>query len=79
MQDIEKLKPAKEQCIGDLTDALPSFRQQLDDIDTRLAAYIDDALSSHASHANLYNPLPGDTARGQVRGIHYSSILNLEA
>ena len=57
MQDIEKLKQAKEQCIGDLTDALPSFRQQLDDIDTRLAAYIDDALSSHASHANLYELL----------------------
>ena len=57
MQDIEKLKQAKEQCIGDLNEALARFRQQLDDIDTRLAAYIEDALSSHASHANLYELL----------------------
>ena len=57
MQDIEKLKQAKEQCIGDLNQALPLVRRHLDAIDTRLAAYIDDALSNHASHANLYELL----------------------
>ena len=57
MQDFDELKQIKARCIDELTEALPLFRERLDGIDSRLAAYIDDALSGHASHANLYELL----------------------
>ena len=57
MQDFDELKQIKARCIDELTEALPRFRQQLDDIDTRLMVYIEDALSNHASHSNLYELL----------------------
>lgn len=57
MQDFEQLKQAKERCLDDLVAALPLYRERLDSIDPRLYAYIDDALSNHASHANLYELL----------------------
>ncbi|MBQ7179787.1 MAG: hypothetical protein IJR87_00680 [Bacteroidaceae bacterium] len=54
---MEQLKKAKAQCLADLTEALPRYRDRLTAIDDRLTAYIDDALSSEASHANLYELL----------------------
>jgi phage terminase large subunit-like protein len=57
MQDFEQLKQAKEKCIADLLDALPLYRERLDSIDARLYFYIDDALSNHASHSNLFELL----------------------
>ncbi len=57
MQDIEQLKKTKQRCIDELTEALPLFRERLDGIDTRLAAYIDDALSGNASHSNIFELL----------------------
>ena len=53
MQDFDQLKQAKEKCLNDLVGALPLYRERLDSIDQRLYVYIDDALSNHASHANL--------------------------
>ena len=57
MNDLQQLKQAKEKCITDLVDALPLYRERLDEADSRLALYIDDALTGHASHANLYELL----------------------
>ena len=57
MQDIEQLKKIKQRCIDELSEALPLFRERLDGIDTRLAAYIDDALSGNASHSNIFELL----------------------
>lgn len=57
MQDFEQLKQAKEKCIEQLSNALPLYRERLDSIDTRLYVYIDDALSNHASHSNLFELL----------------------
>ena len=57
MQDFNQLKQAKEKCLNDLVGALPLYRERLDSIDPRLYVYIDDALSNHASHANLYELL----------------------
>lgn len=54
---MEQLKKAKAQCLADLIAALPRYRDRLTAIDDRLTAYIDDALSSEASHANLYELL----------------------
>ena len=54
---MEQLKKAKAQCLADLMAALPRYRDRLTAIDDRLTAYIDDALSSEASHANLYELL----------------------
>jgi phage terminase large subunit-like protein len=57
MQDFEQLKQAKEKCIEQLGNALPLYRERLDSIDARLYFYIDDALSNHASHSNLFELL----------------------
>lgn len=57
MNDIEQLKKAKAQCLADLTAALPDYADRLNDIDPRLMAYITDAMSNEASHANLYELL----------------------
>jgi phage terminase large subunit-like protein len=57
MQEIEDYWKKKDQCIADLEDALPRLKPQLDDIDPRLSAYIEDALSNHASHANFFELL----------------------
>ena len=57
MQDIEQLKKTKQRCIDEIVEALPLFRERLDGIDTRLAAYIDDALSGNASHSNIFELL----------------------
>ena len=53
MQDFQQLQDSKARCIADLTEALPRYRDRLDAIDPRLTAYITDALSGNASHANL--------------------------
>ena len=57
MRDLDELKQAKEKCINDLVGALPLYKERFDSIDTRLYAYIEDALSNHASHANMYELL----------------------
>lgn len=57
MNDIEQLRQAKERCLSDLTKALAAYADRLNLIDPRLTAYIQDALSNNASHANLYELL----------------------
>ena len=57
MQDFEQLKQAKEKCIRQISDALSFYRERLDSIDARLYVYIEDALSNHASHSNLFELL----------------------
>ena len=57
MTDIEELKKAKARCIADLTEHLTNYADRLNEIDTRLVAYIEDALSNNASHANLFELL----------------------
>ena len=57
MTDIEELKKAKARCIADLTEHLTNYADRLNEIDTRLVAYIEDALSNNASHSNLYELL----------------------
>ena len=57
MQDIEKLKRAKQQCLSDLRDGLHRYADRLNAIDRRLMAYIEDAISNEASHANIYELL----------------------
>ena len=57
MQDIEQLKQAKAQCLLDLAHHLPRYAERLNAIDPRLVAYIEDAMSHNASHANLYELL----------------------
>ena len=65
MQDFEELKKAKQRCVDELVEALPRYRERLDEIDHRLVEYIEDALSNNASHCNIYvlSPPPiGGTA-----------------
>ena len=57
MQDFEELKKAKQRCVDELVEALPRYRERLDEIDHRLVEYIEDALINNASHANLYELL----------------------
>ena len=57
MQDFEKLRQAKAQCVKDLSEHLTDYADRLNDIDGRLVAYIEDAISNGASHANLYELL----------------------
>ena len=57
MQDFEELKKAKQRCVDELVEALPRYRERLDEIDHRLVEYIEDALSNNASHANIYELL----------------------
>ena len=57
MQDFEQLKRAKAQCLADITEALPNYVNRLNSFDTRIMAYIEDAISNNASHANLYELL----------------------
>ena len=57
MNDLQQLQQAKEQCIDELGEALPRYRERLDAANSRLALYIEDALTGHASHANLYELL----------------------
>ena len=54
---MEELKKAKAQCLDDLTKHLPDYVNRLNAIDPRLVAYIEDAISNNASHANLYELL----------------------
>lgn len=56
MED-EELRQAKVQCLADLNAAILGYKLQLDAIDKRLYAYIDDAMSNDGSHANLYELL----------------------
>lgn len=53
----EELRQAKAQCLADLNAAILGYKLQLDEIDKRLYAYIDDAMSNDGSHANLYELL----------------------
>ena len=57
MEDIEQLKQSKEQCIADIREALPRYKDAFNSIDTRLMDYVEDALSNNASHANMYELL----------------------
>ena len=57
MQDFEELKKAKQRCVDELIEALPRYRERLNEIDHRLVEYIEDAISNNASHANLYELL----------------------
>ena len=54
---MEKLKQAKAQCLSDIREALPVFRDTLDATDERLVPYIEDAISNEGSHANLFELL----------------------
>ena len=53
-EDFDKLKA---QCLSDIEEALPRYRERLDAIDPRLCIYIDDAISNHGSHSNIYEDL----------------------
>ena len=55
--DFEELRQAKAQCLDDLRTHLPDYANRLNAIDTRLMAYIEDAISNDGSHANLYELL----------------------
>lgn len=55
--DFEELKQAKAQCLDDLRTHLPDYANRLNAIDTRLMAYVEDAISNDGSHANLYELL----------------------
>ena len=57
MTDFEELKQAKAQCLDDLRTHLPDYANRLNASDTRLMAYIEDAISNDGSHANLYELL----------------------
>ena len=54
---MDKLKQAKAQCLEDLSTNLHSYVNRLNDIDIRLLAYVEDAISNNGSHANLYELL----------------------
>ena len=54
---MEKLKRAKAQCLADIVEHLPRYRQRLNMVDERLVPYIEDAISNDASHANIYELL----------------------
>lgn len=54
---MEKYIKAKAQCLDDLSTHLPDYAERLNSIDTRLMAYIEDAISNNGSHANLYELL----------------------
>ena len=53
----EDLRPKKAQCLRDLTEALPRYADRLRATDPRLLAYVEDAISNEASHANIYELL----------------------
>ena len=57
MTDFEQLKQAKAKCLDDLRTHLPNYVNRLNAIDIRLVAYIEDAISNNASHANIYELL----------------------
>ena len=57
MNSIDELQQAKARCLADLTDQLPLYADRLNQIDTRLMAYAQDAISNNASHANIYELL----------------------
>ena len=57
MQDLEDLKKAKQRCLDDIAKAMPSYVNTLTDIDPRLVAYVEDAISNNGSHANLFELL----------------------
>ena len=54
---MEDLQKAKAQCLEDLSTNLHSYVNRLNDIDIRLLAYVEDAISNNGSHANLYELL----------------------
>ena len=45
MTDFEELRQAKAQYLDDLSTNLPDYVNRLNSIDTRLMAYIEDAIS----------------------------------
>ena len=51
MQDFEELKKAKQRCVDELIEALPRYRERLNEIDHRLVEYIEDAISNEGSHS----------------------------
>lgn len=57
MTDFDELKKLKAQCLSDIREALPLYANRLNECDTRLMIYIEDAISNNASHANLYELL----------------------
>lgn len=54
---MEDLQKAKAQCLEDLSTNLHNYVNRLNDIDIRLLAYVEDAISNNGSHANLYELL----------------------
>lgn len=54
---MDNLKKAKAQCLQDIQQALPNYAKRLNDIDSRLLPYIEDAISNDGSHANIYELL----------------------
>ena len=57
MTDIEDYWKKKAQCLSDIREALPRYADRLNECDERLMAYIEDAISNNASHANFYELL----------------------
>ena len=57
INDFEELRQAKAQCLDDLRTHLPDYANRLNSIDSRLMAYVEDAISNDGSHANLYELL----------------------
>ena len=54
MEDYYK---KKDQCLADISEALPHYADRLNEVDNRLMAYIEDAISGNGSHANMYELL----------------------
>ena len=54
---MEDLQKAKAQCLEDLSTNLHNYVNRLNNIDIRLLAYVEDAISNNGSHANLYELL----------------------
>lgn len=54
MEDYYK---KKNQCLADISEALPHYADRLNGVDNRLMAYIEDAISGGGSHANMYELL----------------------
>ena len=72
MTDFEQLKQIKAQCLHDLKTHLPDYVDLLNSFDTRLLAYIEDAISNNASHANLFELLG---IRKELRDVYREAVI----
>lgn len=57
MIDEQDYWKKKAQCLSDIREALPRYADRLNECDTRLMQYIEDAISNNASHSNYYELL----------------------